>query len=65
LRREKGYAALAKLTAVQRRRYLLHVVKGLSTRKIAEMEGVEQRSVMDSLEWAEKKIKKFLGSEKK
>jgi hypothetical protein len=26
------------------------------------IEGVGQRSVMDSLEWAEKKIKKFLES---
>ena len=56
---------LDKLTEVQRRRYLLHVVNGLTTRQIAEKEGVEQRSVMDSLEWANKKIKKFLRSDKK
>lgn len=51
--------ALDKLTETQRRRYLLHHVKGLSTREIADLEGVSQRSVMDSIEWAEKKIKKI------
>jgi hypothetical protein len=65
LRRQIGFAAFNKLTEIQRRRYLLHTVKGLTTRQIAEIEGVEQRSVMDSLEWAEKKIKKFLESEQK
>ena len=52
--------ALDKLTEVQRRRYIQYHGHGLSTRKIAEIEGVEQRTVMDSLEWAEKKIRKFL-----
>jgi DNA-directed RNA polymerase specialized sigma24 family protein len=51
---------LNKLTDIQRRRYLLHVVKGLSTRQIAEKEGVKQRSVMDSLEYVSIKIKKLL-----
>lgn len=46
---------LSKLTDVQRKRYLLHVIGGLTTRKIAEMEGVSQRTVMDSLEYVEKK----------
>lgn len=55
-------AILDKLTEVQRRRYILHRVKSLSTWKIAKMEDVAQRSVMDSLEAAEKKIKKVLAS---
>jgi hypothetical protein len=49
------------LTAIQNRRYLKHQVVGMSTRQIAEQEGVAQRTVMDSLELAEKKIKKILG----
>ena len=57
--------ALESLTDVQRRRYLMYHIDGLTTRRIAEIEGVEQRSVMDSLEWAEKKIKKFLKNSKK
>ena len=60
---ELANAALDKLTEVQRRRYLLYI-DGLSTRKIAELEGVTQRSVMDSIEWAEKKLWKFLSEEK-
>ncbi|MDD4493454.1 MAG: RNA polymerase subunit sigma-24 [Eubacteriales bacterium] len=62
-RREIADCALAALTDVQRRRYLLHVVDGLSTWQIAEMEGVAQRSVMDCLEAAEKKIKKVLAND--
>ena len=48
-----------KLTAVQKRRFMLHFFKGLSTRQIAKLEGVHQRAVWDSLMWAEKKLKKF------
>ena len=62
---ELAKLVLDKLTEVQRRRYLLYVVRGLTTRQIAEKEGVAQRSVMDSIEWAEKKIKKFLERSKK
>ena len=61
-RQELAFAALAKLTDVQRRRYLMHHVKGLSTWKIAELEGANQKSVYESLQAAEKKIKKFLAS---
>ena len=64
-RREMARQALDKLTEVQRRRYLLHHVEGLSTWQIAEREGVFQRAVMDSIQWAEKKIKKFLDNAKK
>ena len=63
--RQSERAALAqkawgKLTEPQRRRYFMHHVESLSTRQIADKEGISQRSVMDSLEWAEKKIKKSL-----
>ena len=48
-----------KLTAVQKRRFMLHFFKGLSIRQIAKLEGVHQRAVWDSLMWAEKKLKKI------
>lgn len=38
-----------KLTSIQQRRFLLYFFKGLSTRQIAELEGVHQRAVWDSL----------------
>ena len=63
-RREQLLALLPivmdKLTPTQLRRVRLHREDGLTTRQIAEKEGVDQRTVMDSLEWAEKKIKKVL-----
>ena len=52
--------ALGKLTDAQRRRYLLHVVDGLSVREIAEIEGAHFTSVSESLQAAKKKIKKVL-----
>jgi DNA-directed RNA polymerase specialized sigma24 family protein len=68
-RRDKRVAlakkALDSLTEIQRRRYKLHIIDGLTTRQIADKEVVDQRTVMDSLEWAAKKIKKFLKSEGK
>ena len=48
------------LTEIQRKRYIQNKIKGEPTRKIAEKEGVSQRTVQDSIEQAEKKIKKFL-----
>jgi hypothetical protein len=60
LRRQIGLAAFNKLTEVQRRRYILHRVKGLTIRKIAVLEGVFFTSVFESLQAAEKKIKKIL-----
>ena len=52
--------ALDKLTEVQRRRYLMNVVDGLTTREIAEKEGISHQSVIECLAGAEKKIKKFV-----
>jgi DNA-directed RNA polymerase specialized sigma24 family protein len=60
LRHEIAAKALSTLTKVQRRRYLLHTVNGLTTREIAEKEGVSHVAVVYSLEQAEKKIKKVL-----
>jgi len=48
-----------KLTEIQKRRFIRHFFQGLSTRQIANLEGVHQRAVWDSLMWAEKKLKKF------
>ena len=59
-RRKLAAQVLKTLSVVQQRRYLLHVVDGLTTREIAEKEGVGQRSVMDSIEIANRKIEKFL-----
>lgn len=50
------------LTEVQQRRFRQHYFQGLSTRQIARLEGVHQRAVWDSLMWAEKKLRKFLMS---
>ncbi|MDR0813028.1 MAG: RNA polymerase subunit sigma-24 [Oscillospiraceae bacterium] len=55
-------AALDVLTTAQQRRYILHKLHGMTTREIAETEGVSQRSVMDSLELAQRKINKFLAA---
>ena len=52
--------ALDKLTNVQRRRYLLHHVHGKSVREIADLEGAFFTSVHETLQAAEKKIKKIL-----
>jgi DNA-binding CsgD family transcriptional regulator len=52
--------ALEKLTEVQRRRYQLNKVNGLSTYEIARLEGTNHKTVYESLQAAEKKIKKFL-----
>ena len=52
--------ALDKLTDIQRRRYLLHHVHGKSVREIADLEGAFFTSVHETLQAAEKKIKKVL-----
>jgi len=67
LAQRQSLAALAldKLTDIQRRRYLMYHVHGLTMRKIAELEGVHHPRIVKSLQDAEKKIKKFLGSAKK
>ena len=57
--------ALDKLTEVQRRRYLMYHVQGLSTWEIADKEGVNQSKIVNSLNLADKKIKKILLEGKK
>lgn len=51
---------LDKLTETQRRRFLLHKVNLLTTRRIAALEGASQQSVSESIRRAEKKIQKYL-----
>lgn len=51
---------LSKLTDIQRRRYLLYEVCGLSTPQIALSEGVSQYTVWESIDAAKKRIKKVL-----
>ena len=60
--RRQARKALSTLTEVQRRRYLLHEADGLTIREIAEMEGSYFTAVHESLQAAEKKIKKFLAT---
>lgn len=55
-------SALDKLTDIQRRRYLLHTVRGLTMRQIAAKEDVGHTKIQRSIEAAEKKIKKFISS---
>ena len=64
-RQELAFAALGKLTDVQRRRYLMYHGQGMTTREIAKKEGTSHVAIVHSLEWAEKKIKKFLTSSQK
>ena len=51
---------LDQLTDVQKRRYIMHRIKGMTTRQIAEVENCKHPSVVESLAAAEKKIKKIL-----
>ena len=60
---QKVKKALSKLTDIQRKRYLLYTIQGLSTWQIADLEGTNQKSVYESLQAAEKKIRKFLASD--
>jgi len=53
-------SVMDKLTETQRRRYLLHHVKGLTYREIGEIEGKDFKTIFESVEAAEKKIKKIL-----
>ena len=54
--------ALDKLTEVQRRRYLMYHVKGLTEEEIAAIENATHQAVSKSLFGAEKKIKKILSA---
>jgi DNA-directed RNA polymerase specialized sigma24 family protein len=63
--RQRSRAVLAKkawdkLTEVQRRRYLMCHVEGLTLREIAQIEKTNFKTVYESLSAAEKKIKKIL-----
>ena len=57
---DAAYQVLDKLTEVQRRRYLMHRVDGLTLREIAAIESVAFQVVSKSISGAEKKIKKML-----
>ena len=48
-----------KLTEVQRRRFLMFL-NGITTVKIAEIEGCNQNAVWESIQGARKKLKKFV-----
>jgi DNA-directed RNA polymerase specialized sigma24 family protein len=56
---------LDKFSNVQRRRYVMYHVDGLTVREIADIEGISHVAVVYSLELADKKIKKVLTSSKK
>lgn len=47
------------LTEVQQRRFVLHIVKGLSFRQIAQMEGISHKNVAKSVYLAIQKLKKL------
>ena len=47
------------LTEVQKRRFRLHVFRGLSTRQIGRLEGTSHQAVVKSLNLAIGKLKKF------
>jgi len=51
---------LTKLTDIQRRRFLMHEVYEMTFREIAHIEGVDHMAVIRSVEYAKRKIKKFL-----
>ena len=59
---ETARNALSMLTDIQKRRYLLRVVKRLTTREIAALERVSHVAVVYSLEAAEKRIKKYFSN---
>ena len=51
---------LSKLTDIQRRRFLMYEVYGMTFREIAHIEGVDHMAIIRSVEYAKRKIKKFL-----
>jgi DNA-directed RNA polymerase specialized sigma24 family protein len=60
MRAVRAKAAWDRLTEVQRRRYRMYHAEGLTVREIAEREGSHFTAVHESLQAADKKIKKFL-----
>ena len=61
-RQELAMQALGKLTDVQRQRYLMYHAKGMTVREIAKVDGAHFTTIHESLQAAEKKIKKFLAN---
>ena len=57
----KAFLLSGQLTKIQRKRFILFYIKGLSTRQIAELEGISQYSVWECIQSCEKKMKKFIG----
>lgn len=53
------------LSETQKRRFKMHYFEGKTTREIALKESIAQRSVMDSLDYANKKIEKYFKKLKK
>ena len=51
------------LTEVQKRRFRLHVFRGLSTRQIGRLEGTSHQAVAKSLNLAIEKLKKFFAEQ--
>lgn len=56
---EKMRSSLKTLTDAQRRRSEMHFVKGMPLKKIAEIEGIDEKAVRKSVEGAKKKIFKY------
>lgn len=50
---------MATLTTVQRKRFWMREINGLTFRRIAEIEGVDVYAIEDTFQCIEKKIKKF------
>ena len=59
-KRQKAFEGLSTLSAVMRERFILHFQNGMTTAEIAEMQGVSEYSVKESLKQARKKLKKYL-----
>ena len=57
---ERLHAAIETLSEVQRRRIILYYFEDLSYRQIAKLEGVNFRSVAESITGATKKLKKLV-----
>lgn len=57
---KEAEVVLSKLTDIQRRRYLMHEVYEMTFREIAHIEGVDHMAIIRSVEYAKRKIKKFL-----
>jgi RNA polymerase sigma factor (sigma-70 family) len=58
-RNTRLHEAIGKLTQVQQRRVRLYFFEGLSYSQIARLEGVNYRSVIDSIKQAIKRLGKF------